>query len=74
MYPYKKSINSLLEFNDIWECALVGGGTNEPDAIISMPLRTFKRVLGVNPWIGDYDIPQGTEYFMTSFEVKQIVS
>ena len=71
-YPYKKSIITLVDFCSLWDCALLGGGTKRMKALISMPFVHFKKIFGENPRVGEYKIPQGTEYFTTLWKVKKV--
>jgi len=72
VYPYSGSIHILHEFNNLWSCVLLQGGTRKEKAIISMPQKTFKTIFGVNPIAGQYDVPRGMEKFISSFKVKKI--
>lgn len=72
VYPYKRSMATLVDFCSLWDCVLLGGGTNRLKAIISMPVVHFKKIFGENPKVGKYKVPQGTEYFTTSWVVKKI--
>jgi hypothetical protein len=74
VYPYKKSMATLADFCTLWECGLLGGGTNRAIAKISMPSKHFKKIFGMNPSIKDYDIPRGAEKFTTGkWKVKKIL-
>ena len=73
VFPYKKSINILSEFCNLWDCGLLEGGTNRPDALISMPSGKFKKMFGTNPRIGEYNIPTGAEHFIKKWNVKEII-
>ena len=70
--PYSESINILNEFNKLWGCILLRGGTLKEEAIISIPIKSFKTIFGVNPLVGEYDVPKGTEHFISSLKVIKI--
>lgn len=72
VYPYKKSFNTLLDFNNIWNCNMLGGGTNRKKAKIAMPSKTFKQIFGSNPKVAKYDIPSNSEHFLQSIKVVKI--
>ncbi len=70
--PYSESINVLHEFNKLWGCVLLKGGTRKEKAIISISLKSFKTIFGVNPMVGQYEVPKGTQHFLSSLKVKEI--
>ena len=75
VYPYKKSMAVLADFCTVWECGLLGGGTNRPKAKIAMPSKHFKRIFGTNPIVRAYDVPSGTEKFTTGkWVVRKILT
>jgi len=74
VYPYKQSLDTLLDFVNIWACRIIKGGTSQSKAVISMPVKKFKNIFATNPRIGKYKIPAGTEHFISSVEVKKIIT
>ena len=74
VYPYKKSINIFNEFCSIWNCTIVSAGTNKSRASILMPLNKFKKMFRENPQVKKYLIPKGSESFISSWEVKKIIT
>ena len=71
-YPYRESLGTLNKFNVIWKCVLLGGGTNQEKAIISMPIDSFRQIFDVDPMVGEYEVPRRTEKFLTSLKVQKI--
>lgn len=72
VYPYKRSIDTLVEFCSLWDSCLLEGGTNKLRAKILMPSVHFKKIFGANPRIGEYAVPSGMGYFINSLEVKKL--
>ena len=73
VFPYKISMGVLVEFCSLWNCTLLGGGTNRLKAMFSMPGNFFKRIFGVNPREKEYAVPKGMEYFISELKVKDIL-
>ena len=71
--PYKKSIMILSEFCHLWNCGLLGGGTYRAKAMISMSSGNFKKIFDINPSVGEYNVPKGTEHFAKKWIVKEII-
>jgi len=72
VYPYKLSLNTLIDFCGLWECIVCYGGTNKLKAVISMPAKHFKRIFGHNPREKQYPVPNGMEKFIEKVKVKEI--
>jgi hypothetical protein len=72
VYPYKDSLDIMVEFSRIWGCTILLGGRFEENSIISMSPRNFKKIFGSNPQVGEYEIPKNTEHFTNSWKVKEI--
>ena len=73
IYPYKRSMDTLAAFCCLWDCGILGGGTNSLRAKISMPSIHFKKIFGTNPKVGNYNVPNGMEYFINNVKVKKII-
>ena len=73
LFPYKMSMDVLLEFCSLWDCRIFYGGTKRRKAIISMPANHFKTIFGTNPREQKYQVPSGTEHFIESLQVKDII-
>ena len=72
VYPYDQSLSTLLEFNNLWLCNIMRGGTRRKKALIRMPITKFKKIFGVNPQKGEYEVPKNTKHFLSSIMVKKI--
>jgi hypothetical protein len=73
VYPYSKSLTTLLEFCRLFRCSVLYGGTKKKNAIISMKSNTFKTIFKTNPQKEDkYKAPSGAEHFIKSIKVKDI--
>ena len=72
IYPYKQSLTALLEFNNLWQCNILRGGTKKEKAVMSMPTMKFKKIFGVNPQKGEYEVPRNMKHFISSVRVKKI--
>ena len=72
VYPYKRSITTLLSFNKLWGCNLLYGGTDKSRAIISMPQKKFKKMFKKNPCPGEYPVPSNAEKFISAVYVKNV--
>ena len=72
VYPYKRSITTLLSFNNLWGCSLLYGGTGKQEAIISMPQKKFKKIFKKNPRVGEYPVPKNAEKFISAVYVKKV--
>jgi hypothetical protein len=73
VYPYRMSMDVLLEFCSVWESRISSGGTMKRKAIIDMPARHFKAIFGTNPREKKYSVPRGAEHFIEALEVKDII-
>jgi len=71
-FPFYRSMDELIELCNIWQCNILRGDTRYPNTVISMPLSSFKRIFGMNPIKGKYEVPAGTEHFITGVKVKDI--
>ena len=74
VYPYSRSMGTLADFCSVWDCGILGGGTNSVKASVSMPSFHFKKIFGTNPRVGKYDIPSGMEKFIAGVKVKKIIT
>jgi len=72
VYPYKRSIDTLVAFCTLWDSCLLYGGTNKLVAKFSMPVVHFKKIFGENPRVKEYSVLSGMGYFIKSIEVKKI--
>jgi len=73
VYPYKMSMDVLLEFCYLWESRIFSGGTRRRKAIVQMPAHHFKVIFGQNPREKEYPVPRGTEHFIEALKVKDII-
>ncbi len=73
VYPYKLSLDTLLDFCGLWGCMLCYGGTRKIKAVISMPAKHFKKIFGQNPREKEYPVPNGMEKFIEKVVVKKIL-
>lgn len=73
VYPYKISMDVLVEFCSLWESRIFSGGTQRRKAIISMPAHHFKVIFGTNPREKTYSVPSGAEHFIEALKVKDII-
>jgi len=73
VYPYKASLLTLLEFNKLWHCRIIDGGTYKKNATIAMPVIKFKKIFKENPQAKKYKIPSNSEHFIASVEVKSLL-
>ena len=73
IFPYKISMDTLVEFCSLWDTRIFSGGSQRRKAIISMPAHHFKTIFGQNPREQKYNVPSGTEYFIESLKVKDII-
>ena len=73
VYPYKLSIDTLVEFCSLWGSRILSGGTQKRKAIISMPAHHFKTIFGTNPREKIYAVPSGAEKFICALKVKDII-
>lgn len=73
VYPYKLSLTTLLEFNRLWGCKIISGGTKNMIAVISMPVKKFKKIFKENPKIKKYKTPVNAEGFIASVNVKELL-
>ena len=71
-YPYRKSLDILVEFDRIWDCTLLFGSCVKEKAIISMSVRNFKKIFGSNPQVGEYKVPKNTEHFTKLWKVQEL--
>ena len=70
--PYSNSLDTLTAFCSVWDSVILFGGTYKEKAIISMPLRHFKKIFKTNPSIKNYPIPSGMGTFIGAIRVKEI--
>lgn len=75
VYPYKNSLETLLDFASIWSSKVVDGSTRKEKLLMHMPSRVFKRMFGRNPKVDMiYAPPLNSESFLKSIEVKKIIT
>lgn len=74
VYPYKISLMTLLEFNHLWGCKMISGGTSTMMATISMPVNKFKKIFKENPKVKKYETPANAENFIVSVNVKELLT
>jgi len=72
--PYNKSFGTIVEFCSVWDSVVLSGGMNKKYAKISLPLKYFKKIMGANPKVGKYKVPNGMEKFIKTFEVKETIA
>jgi hypothetical protein len=65
---------NLFDFISLWGCNLVSAKTISNVAVISIPADKFKMLFGENPRKGKYKIPTGSEYFLVTAEVKEVMT
>ncbi len=73
IFPYKISMDVLAEFCSLWNCRIFSASTQRRIALIDMPVHHFKTIFGTNPRIREFDVPSGTEHFIESLKVKDII-
>ena len=73
IHPFSSSLNTLLQFIEIWHSYIVSAKTSREIARISMPLSKFKLMYGVNPQKAEYPVPKGAERFMAGVVVVDII-
>jgi len=73
VYPYKLSLNTLLDFCSLWGCMICFGGTRKAKPVISMPAKHFKTIFGQNPREKEYPVPRGMEKYIYKVIVKDII-
>ncbi|MFA5600886.1 MAG: hypothetical protein WDA06_09870 [Phenylobacterium sp.] len=71
-YPYSSSAEILIEMVLKWGMRLIALNTDSEKATIGIPHNKFKVIFGVNPKIGEYKVPQGTEHFLVKLIVTNI--
>lgn len=75
VYPYKKSMDTLLDFARIWDSKVIYGSTRKEKLLMFMPKKVFKRMFGGNPRNNiEYDPPINSESFIKSVKVKKIIT
>lgn len=74
VYPYNRSMGTLADFCGLWDCTILKGGTNSVKVSVSMPSFHFKKIFGVNPRVGEYNIPSGMEKFIAGVKVEKIIT
>ena len=73
LFPYQLSLDTLIEFCSLWDSRIFSGGSKKRIAIIAMPAHHFKVIFGTNPREQAYPVPSGTEHFIETLKVKDIV-
>lgn len=71
-YPWKISQEVLIELVRLWDMRLMRSGSNDPMAVIELPVASFKRIFGVSPVVGDVPVPKGTGSFLTHVKVREV--
>ena len=74
VYPYKRSMGTLVEFCYLWDCHIINGGTQRLKAMISMPSKYFKQIFGRSPTTREYSVPRGMEKFISKMTVKKVLN
>jgi len=72
-YPYDLSMGTLVEFCSLWDSLIYSGSTQKRKAEIAMPSNHFKSIFGSNPVVKEYQVPKGTEKFIESLKVKEVI-
>ena len=73
IYPYKKSLSTLIDFKNLWRCQLIKSSTRKEKALISMPSYSFKKIFGTNPKEDlKYAAPVNSEHFIRYIKVKKV--
>ena len=73
VYPYKRSMVTLVEFCSLWDSRIFSAGTKRIKAIIAMPSHHFKHIFGANPAVREYNVPSGMEKFVSALKVKKVL-
>jgi len=73
IFPYKLSMDVLVEFCSLWNCRIFSASTQKRFAIIAMPAHHFKTIFGTNPRIREFDVPRGMGHFIETLKVKDII-
>jgi len=73
IYPYKLSMDTLIEFCNLWDSRIFSGGSQKRIAIIFMPGNHFKTIFGTNPREKEFPVPTGTGHFIETLKVKDII-
>lgn len=73
VFPYKLSMDTLIEFCSLWDSRIFSGGSCKRIAVIAMPSHHFKKIFGTNPREKEYPVPTGAEHFIETLQVKDII-
>lgn len=72
VFPYKLSLDTLIQFSNEWGFRLLSFGTRRPDALIAIPKKEFKKIWGSEVAEGDWHVPEGADDFMREVKVLGI--
>ncbi|NJL70929.1 MAG: hypothetical protein HC888_04585 [Candidatus Competibacteraceae bacterium] len=70
--PYGKSLTTLLDFINVWDCRIIKLSTKRQITVIGIEWHKFRTIWGENPIAGFYEVPAGAEKFMASVHVVSI--
>ena len=71
-FPHKKSSQILIELTNIWDFRLMALSTHKNMATISMNWKKFKQIWGYNPKVGQHEVPDGLQDFISDVTVISV--
>lgn len=71
--PYDLSLNYIYDMISLWGISILSSNTKSSIVKISVSAAKFKLLFGVNPKLGKYKHPNGTEKFIETVEVIKLV-
>jgi hypothetical protein len=70
--PYNQSVETLYKLVNLWKLNLIQSGTRSEKAIIEIPEDKFEKIFGEEPSTGEWEVPNGTQGFISEFKVTKI--
>ena len=72
-YPYHESLYVLYKLINVWNFRLISSKFHSQNAVIEIPRDKFKKIFGADLKKGKWHVPSGTESFIGSVEVIEII-